>query len=190
MRLALGILAIITLAAVSFVNVHQGEPMTVTSVDFMKYMGLWYSVAHIPTKFEAGCVQGTTAYYALLPNGQVEVTNTCYDANGKPSRVVGRAWIPDPSQPGKLKVSFVRVLGLSFFPGDYWILELPSDYSYAVVGDPGHAFGWILSRTPTLPDDVLAGIYNRLAASGYRKDQFVAIDQTMNVSKRLPPSGG
>lgn len=186
MRLALGILAIITLAAVSFVNVHQGEPMTVASVDVARYMGLWYSVAHIPTKFEAGCAQGTTAYYALLPSGQVEVTNTCYDTKGKLSRIVGRAWIPDPSQPAKLKVSFVRLLGISFFPGDYWILDLAPDYSFAAVGDPSHAFGWILSRTPTLPDEVLAGIYARLARNGYSKDQFVAIDQTMNLAKRLP----
>jgi apolipoprotein D and lipocalin family protein len=76
MKFALGILAIITLAAVSFVSVHQGDPMVVERVDLTRYMGLWYSVAHIPTTFEAGCAQGTTAYYALLPNGQVEVTNT------------------------------------------------------------------------------------------------------------------
>jgi apolipoprotein D and lipocalin family protein len=189
MKFALGILAIITLAAVSFVSVHQGDPMVVERVDLTRYMGLWYSVAHIPTTFEAGCAQGTTAYYALLPNGQVEVTNTCYDADGKTSRVVGRAWVPDPAQPSKLKVSFVRLLGLSFFSADYWILDLAPDYSYAVVGNPSSSFGWILSRTPSLPDEVLAGIYLRLAASGYQKSQFVAIDQTMNFSKRLPSGG-
>jgi apolipoprotein D and lipocalin family protein len=186
MKLALGILAIITLAAVSYVNVHQGEPMTVGNVDIQRYMGLWYAVAHVPTKFEAGCAQGTTAYYALLPSGQVEVTNSCYDASGKPSHVVGRAWIPDPAQPGKLKVSFVRFLGLSFFPADYWILDLASDYSYAVVGSPDQKFGWVLSRTPTLAEDVLAGIYGRLTAAGYPAEMFVRIDQTMHQTKRLP----
>ncbi len=189
MKLALGILAIITLAAVSFVNVHEGEPMTVGNVDIQRYMGLWYAVAHIPTSFEAKCAQGTTAYYALLPSGQVEVTNTCYDAQGKPSRVVGRAWIPDRAAPGKLKVSFVRVLGLSLFPADYWILDLASDYSYAVVGNPSATFGWILSRTPSPSPDVLAGIYTRLAAQGYETSRFVAIDQTMNVAKRLGAGG-
>jgi lipocalin len=97
--------------------------------------------------------------------------------------------VPDPAQPSKLKVSFVRLLGLSFFSADYWILDLASDYSYAVVGNPSSSFGWILSRTPSLPDEVLAGIYLRLAASGYQKSQFVAIDQTMNLSKRLPSGG-
>jgi len=190
MRLALGMLVLITLAAVSFVNVHQGEPLTIKDVDVARYMGMWYAVASTPTTFEKGCVQGTTAYYRLLPNGRVEVTNTCYDAAGKASRVVGRAWIPDGSESGKLKVSFVRLLGIWLFPADYWILDLAADYSYAVVGHPEQKFGWILSRTPTLADDVLAGLTSRLEQKGYRSDQFVPIDQTMHLSKRLIPAGG
>lgn len=185
MKLALGILVVITLAAVSFVGVQQGGPMTVEDVDLARYMGLWYAVAHIPTTFEAKCAQGTTAYYALLPNGAVEVTNTCYDRDGKMSRVIGRAWVPDPAETGKLKVSFVRVLGLSLFPADYWIFDLAPDYSFAVVGNPSGSFGWILSRTPTLPESVLAEIYARLEKDGYARGDFVAIDQTMHLAKRL-----
>ncbi len=186
MKVALGVLAVITLAAVSFVQVQQGEPMMTERVDVQRYMGLWYAVAHIPNSFEAQCAQGTTAYYALLPNGQVEVTNTCYKANGEVSRIVGRAWIPDAADTGKLKVSFVRFLGLSLFAADYWVIDLSSDYSYAVVGSPSRSFGWILSRTPTLPESVLAQIYARLTTNGYTPGAFVAIDQTMHLAKRLP----
>lgn len=189
MKLALGILSIITLAAVSFVNVRLDEPATVRDVDLERYVGLWYAVAHIPTTFEAGCAQGTTAYYALLPNGQVEVTNSCYDEQGVISRATARAWLPDASQPGRLKVSFVRLLGLWLFAADYWILDLATDYSYAVVGSPSGKFGWILSRSPSLAPDVLEGIYRRLEANGYTRDQFVTIDQSIHASRRLPAGG-
>lgn len=189
MKLALGMLMFITLAALSFVNVREQKLATVGSVDLAKYMGTWYAVASIPTTFERGCAQGTTAYYQLLPNGRVEVTNTCYNAAGEASRVTGRAWVPDPEETSKLKVSFVRLLGLSLFAADYWIVDLAADYSYAVVGHPERTFGWILSRTPTIAEDVLAGIFARLEAMGYRKDQFVPIDQTMHLSKRLPSGG-
>lgn len=189
MKLALGILSIITLAAVSFVSVRQDEPATVRDVNLERYMGLWYAVAHIPTTFEAGCAQGTTAYYALLPNGQVEVTNSCYDEQGEVSRIVGRAWLPDASQSGRLKVSFVRLLGIWLFPADYWVLDLAADYTYAVVGSPSGKFGWILSRSPSLPADTLEAIYRRLEANGYSRDQFVAIDQSIHASRRLPADG-
>jgi hypothetical protein len=37
---------------------------------------------------------------------------------------------------------------------------------------------------------VLAGVYGRLEQKGYRRGQFVPIDQTMHLSKRLIPAGG
>ena len=45
---------------------------------------------------------------------------------------------------------------LSFIPqvwGDYWILALPTDYRYVVVGEPSRTYLWILSRTPRMTAD-------------------------------------
>jgi apolipoprotein D and lipocalin family protein len=190
MRILAGLLSLIVLAGISFVDVHMGEPNPVASVDVGRYMGLWYTIASIPTTFERNCAQGTTAHYELLENGRVVVTNTCYSSDGTPIRVVGRAWIPNKEEPSKLKVSFVNALGLWFFPGDYWILDLAPDYSYAVVGHPKLRYGWILSRTPTMPATVLEGIYVRLERQGYSRSAFVAIDQSMHGSKRVTPASG
>ena len=53
-----------------------------------------------------------------------------------------------------LQVRFAPAI-LSFLPmvwGDYWVIGLGPDYSWAVVGTPNRQFLWILSRTPTLSD--------------------------------------
>jgi apolipoprotein D and lipocalin family protein len=62
----------------------------------------------------------------------------------------------------KLKVQF-------FWPfrGDYWVIELPDDYSYAVVSNPSMKYLWILSRTKTMDPTVLDGIKQRLAGKGF-----------------------
>jgi len=156
-------------------------PAVVEEIDLERYMGLWYAIASIPTSFERQCAQGTTADYRLLDNGRIEVTNTCYDAEGVPDVASGRAWIPNPEEPTKLKVSFVRFLGLWFFPGAYWIIDLAPDYSYAVVGHPSYRYGWILSRTPTLPPETLLAIVDRLEAQGYDFKRFRMIDQSINA---------
>ena len=42
---------------------------------------------------------------------------------------------------------------LSFLPfvwGDYWMIGLADDYSWAVVGSPDRKYLWILARTPIL----------------------------------------
>ena len=153
----------------------------VDSVDAARYMGLWYSIASIPTSFERQCVQGTTAEYTLLEDGKIQVVNTCYDAEGNPDVARGQAWVPKPSESSKLKVSFVRFLGIWWFGAPYWIIDLAPDYSFAVVGHPSRKYGWILSRTPTLPDDVLSGIVERLESQGYRFDDFRRMDQSINL---------
>jgi apolipoprotein D and lipocalin family protein len=153
----------------------------VESVDAVQYMGLWYSIASIPTSFEKKCVQGTTAEYTLLDDGGIQVVNTCYDAEGKIDVARGHAWIPNPSESSKLKVSFVRFLGFWLFGAPYWVIDLAPDYSYAVVGHPSRTYGWILSRTPTLPEDVFAGIIQRLESQGYQFEDFRLQDQSINL---------
>ncbi len=157
---------------------------TVSSVDLTRYMGRWYSIASIPTPFERRCAAGTTAEYTLLPNGRVEVVNRCYTAQGSQDTARGNAWIPDPSDPAKLRVSFVRFLGLWWFGAPYWIIDLAEDYTYAVVGHPSRRYGWILSRTPCLPEAVLEGIFQRLETQGYLRDAFQRIPQIDGLDER------
>ena len=95
------------LGGVMVVAVFASEPTVVTDLDLERYMGQWYAVAHIPTTFERRCVSGIAAHYRLLDDGRIEVTNSCCEADGELQRVQGRAWIPDPSQPGKLKVTLL-----------------------------------------------------------------------------------
>jgi len=96
----------------------------VESLDVERYMGKWYAIASIPTSFERKCIQGTTAEYTLLENGQVQVVNTCYNANGNLDVARGRAWIPDPKDPAKLQVSFVNILWFWLFSAPYWVIDL------------------------------------------------------------------
>ena len=43
----------------------------------------------------------------------------------------------------KLRVSSFRP-----FYGDFWVLALPEDYRWVLVGEPSRQYGWVLSRTP------------------------------------------
>jgi apolipoprotein D and lipocalin family protein len=51
--------------------------------------------------------------------------------------------------------------------GDYWIIGLAPDYSWAVVGDPSRNYLWILARTPRLDDASIAAARTLAAESGY-----------------------
>jgi apolipoprotein D and lipocalin family protein len=78
---------------------------------------------------------------------------------------------------------------LSFLPfvwGDYWILELADDYSWAVVGSPDRNYLWILSRTPTLEGDRLASAHAAAHASGFSLDRLIATSHTAPRGRGRP----
>lgn len=137
----------------------SGVPRTVPAVDLARYAGLWHEVGRFPNRFQDGsgvsCTD-TTATYTPRPDGRVGVVNRCRNAAGDGAeRVVeGRAYAVEGSNGARLRVSF-------FWPfyGDYWVLGLPPDYRWAVVGDPRRDYLWILSRTPSMaPADYAAAL--------------------------------
>ena len=138
-------------------------------------MGLWYEISRYENRFEYGLVD-VTATYTLRPDGMIRVENRgckrnspydiCKTANG-------HAKIPDPTQPGKLKVSFF----LSFY-SDYYVLELDEEnYNYALVGSSTDKYLWILSRTPQLPEEIKKKLVTAAERRGYDTSQLKWIEQ-------------
>ena len=124
---------------------------TVEHVDLQRYLGTWYEIASFPQRFQRGCT-ATTATYAMRADGQIDVLNRCRKGSldGPEKSAHGIARVVDRSTNAKLKVSFFRP-----FWGDYWIVDLAGDYSYAVVGHPSRDYLWILSRTPSMSEATL-----------------------------------
>jgi len=104
--------------------------------------------------------------------------NRCCTKDGKVKDAKGRAWVVDTKTPAKLKVSFFSLFGFWLFAGHYWVIDLDSEYQYAVIGHPSRDLGWILSRTPKLPEEVLKSIAKRLEANGYNFSKFKMTNQT------------
>ena len=152
-------------------------PETVAVVDLDRYVGNWYEIASIPNFFQKHCRGNTMASYRAIEEQRIEVINSCLDKDGSVDTAQGIARIVDRTSNARLEVSFVSLFGWQLFWGDYWILDLAPDYSYAIVGTPNFRYGWILSRTPALSADVRNGIDKRLRSSGYNPAVFVDTPQ-------------
>ncbi len=152
----------------------------VPTVDLPRYCGTWYEIARFPNRFQKECVSDVTATYSMLEDGTVRVVNRCRKGNGETSEAEGKARRKsDEDPPSKLEVRFAPAF-LSIFPfvwGDYWIIDLAPDYSYAVIGEPSRQYLWILSRTPALPLDVYGAILDRIRDQGYDPTALVMTKQ-------------
>lgn len=174
-----------TLLAVAVLAQEEGALKTVSSVDLDRYKGKWFEIARYPNKFQKKCVGNTTATYTIEGDGDIEVLNECLKKNGKIDRAKGEAKIVDESTNAKLEVRFAPAF-LSFLPfvwGDYWVIDLADDYSYAVVGDPKREYLWILSRTPELETSVYQGILRRVEEKGFNPSKLVETPQNVEVLK-------
>lgn len=142
----------------------------VPSVDLSKYAGVWYEIARLPNRFQEECACNVTATYTLLDDGEISVVNRCITFDGDTAEAEGRARPAGADEPpSKLKVRFAPAF-LSFLPfvwGDYWIIDLAPDYSYAAIGEPERRYFWILARTPALEDATLEQILANAERQGY-----------------------
>merc|ERR1711907_180448 len=123
--------------------------VTVPYVNVSLYEGTWYEIARKPAAnlFELDC-KCNTAIYGLNPNKTISVNNTCYRF-GKWDTTLGYAYNTDSTN-ARLKVKFPQAPTA----GNYDIIGLDKDYKWALVGDPSRLFLWILSREPTLDDNI------------------------------------
>ncbi len=160
---------------------------TVDSVDLNQYLGKWYEIAAIPQSFEKKCVGNTTAEYATAEDGLISIVNSCDTASGKRSVANGRAKIVDKDSNAKLKVTFVHFLGWQFlFGGDYWIMGLGENYSYAVIGAPGRKYAWILSRTPGMTEEQISQASQVLVSQGFDTCKLLSTIQSNGLQERSP----
>lgn len=134
---------------------------TAKNIDIDKYCGLWYEIARFDTRFQRGKYD-SQAVYEKLDDGRIRIVNSAKNSDGERSSVEGIAYAPNTGDYSKLRVSF-------FFPfyGDYYILDVPPDYSWSIVGGASKDFLWILSRTPELPEDELSKILSKARSFGY-----------------------
>ncbi len=179
----LAFLALVTIGLGAQLGVASGQERppvrTVEAVDLQRYLGDWYEVARLPNRFQRTCVGDVRARYTSRADQRLDVLNRCRTEDGSID-AQGVARVVDTRTSAKLKVRFAPA-ALSFLPfvwGDYWILGLAGDYSWAVVGSPDRNYLWILSRTRNLPSQSFTSAVEAARGNGFDVDRLVRTPHT------------
>ncbi|AEV31811.1 bacterial lipocalin [Owenweeksia hongkongensis DSM 17368] len=153
---------------------------TAKDVSLEKYQGVWYDIAHLPQKLQDDCRCVTAEY--TLKDGFVEVFNTCYNKeSGQVSTITGKATTSTESgDNSQLQVQFFWP-----FKGDYYIIKIEPNYSYAMVGAPDRESLWILCREPQPAAVKLKEYLNLAEELGFNTSNLVYTDQSCYNAKEL-----
>lgn len=152
------------------------DKTVVKELDIERYLGTWYELARYDHSFERGLV-GVTATYSKREDGKIKVVNAGYKEtlDGQRSEAIGKAKIPNPKVPSKLKVSFFWI-----FYADYFVLELDNNYQWAVVGSSSDNYLWILSRTPQMDNELYNEVIQKIKNRGFNVDRLIQVEQNIS----------
>lgn len=150
------------------------EVTSVETLDITRYAGEWHEIARLPMFFQRKCTGDVIAQYTLRDDDLVGVANRCATGDGETLEANGVAR-RDPDHPGRLQVRFAPDW-LSWLPltwADYWVIALDPDYQWAMVGEPGRDYLWILSRTPEMERARFEALKAQAEAMGYDLEALV-----------------
>lgn len=140
----------------------------VGNFDLQRYLGTWYEIARFDFTFERNLSQ-VTAEYSMNKDGSVKVVNRGFNyAKNDWQEAVGRARFRGSPTVGALEVSFFGP-----FYGGYNIIALDENYQYALVVGKELNYLWILSRTTTMPSDILTEYLILAESLGFDIDNLV-----------------
>ncbi|MFC1541962.1 lipocalin family protein [Candidatus Latescibacterota bacterium] len=144
----------------------------VNEFELDRYLGKWYEIARLDHSFERG-LEKVTAEYSLRDDGGVRVINRGFSVSkNKWKEAEGKAYFVGNQNEGYLKVSF-------FWPfyGAYVVFELDKDkYQYAFVTSSKTSYLWLLSRTPTVSQELIDRFVKKSKQLGFKTENLIFVN--------------
>jgi apolipoprotein D and lipocalin family protein len=139
----------------------QAGQSEVVKLDYLRYEGRYYEIARLPNFDERNCATDVAMTFLKRSEGDVSIVYQCFAQDRSWIMDIGRLDVSHGDEfPGELYMRPDWIGATPWQWGTYRLIEASRDFSYVVIGDPGHARLWILSRTRKLSDET----YNRLVA--------------------------
>lgn len=135
----------------------------VAHVDLPRFMGTWYVIATIPTRFEKNAYNAVETY-KLQPDGNVHTAfrfrKNSFDS---PVKAIHAPAFVNPD-------SGNAVWGVQLFwpiKAQYIVAYLKDDYSQTIVARDARDYTWIMARTPTISQADYDALIERARQLGY-----------------------
>jgi apolipoprotein D and lipocalin family protein len=144
----------------------------VRDFDTSRYLGKWYEIARLDHTFERG-LNNVTAEYSMRDDGGLKVLNKGYSIEDRKwKEIEGKAYFVNDQNTGHLKVSFFGP-----FYSSYVVFDLDKvNYQYAFVAGYNKSYLWLLSRSPTVSDEITERFIRKASELGFNTDGLIFVD--------------
>lgn len=145
----------------------------VAPLDLARFMGKWYVIASVPTRFEKNAYNAVESY-ELRRDGNVDTLFRFRDgAFDTPVKTIHST--------GYVKEGTGNaVWGVQVFwpiKAQYIVAYLKDDYSQTIVARDSRDYTWIMARTPTIPQADYDALLLRVIDLGYARASIRKVPQ-------------
>ena len=146
---------------------------TASYVDLERFMGDWYVIANIPTRWEVGAHNAVESY-RLDPDGSIATTFTYRDGafDGEEKLMRPRGFVRDTKSNAVWGMQFVWPI-----KAEYLVAYVDADYTQTIIARSQLDYVWIMARTPTLAPEQFAALERRVADLGYDVSKLQKVPQ-------------
>lgn len=159
----------------------------VSHVDLPRYMGRWFVIASIPTRFGSDGYNQVETYH-LERDGKI-CTSFRFDSgsfDGPLKTIHSTATVVPGSANAQWSVHLFWVLRAQYIVG--W---LAPDYSRVIVARDARDYVWLMARTPRISASEYRDMVARVGAMGYDLDKLRKVPQRWakaDIARRPPGS--
>lgn len=159
-------------------------PITpVTHVDLPRFMGKWYLIATIPTRYGEHAYNAVETY-TLKQDGNIHTTFTFHNGafDGPVKHLESTGYVKNGTGNAVWGVALFWPIKLQ-----YIVAYLKPDYSEMIVARDKRDYAWIFARAPTVSDADYAALTAKLRAMGYPLSKLRKVPQRWNGASATPP---
>lgn len=147
-------------------TIYANALTPVNEVNDQKFSGLWYEIARTYNNYQEKCVASSVEYLLVEPL-KYKVFNRCFETKigSKLIEYEGTATSVDGKSMSSIDMTYFWI-----FTENYQVYYLDDGYNYAVVANNTFEQVWIMSRKPTMPQNILDDIKEKLSTVMKLKD--------------------
>ncbi|MDN3580761.1 lipocalin family protein [Mucilaginibacter flavus] len=139
--------------------------------DSTRYLGKWNEVARLPNLIEKD-LRDLTEEYSLNGDGTIKVITRAFNpVKNKPVEATGTIRFKGSKKRGQLKVAYFLPVYL-----DYNVLDVDDHYQYALVSGSGLNYLWLLSREPSMPEEMKQRFLKKAMSLGFEISRLEWLD--------------
>ncbi len=152
---------------------NQPSIPVVPQVDLPRFMGDWYVIANIPSRFERDA-HNAVENYRLTADGTIPTTFSYRKGGfeGKLKTVRSKAFVQDPVSNAVWGVQFIWPI-----KAEYLIAHLDDAYTQTVIARNKRDYVWIMARTPVIAEADYRRLVDVVRNLGYDTTKLQRVPQ-------------